>query len=343
MIPATTYPIAIQNPQRTSQMTFRTNLTPANLARVEPAGVLRGGPFARTSSTVSSPPGARRSSRPRAGRPVARTTRARPSASGRRRVDERVEHQPLRLAEPGHRRCGDVGPELVVLADRNAPRDLALEPVLRLLGDLHPLVAGLLAERRGAAGPGLGQRRLGGAPSSSRSAIVRKTVISSRSTVTTAGGLPLRREPAGEPARHALLDLVCNHVIILPRAAKAPGPKPSTGRVQPVGPVGQLRSRACPSAGISTPSSCCSTTIAARCRPRFHSSQSSSLPAPCPSERAVDHVVRERGEHGHGVVGQPLEVVPVDLAGLLVAVEVVLRDPGVGVDRGQQRAGPRRR
>ena len=34
MTPATTYPIAIQNPQSTSQMTLRTNRTPLNLASV---------------------------------------------------------------------------------------------------------------------------------------------------------------------------------------------------------------------------------------------------------------------------------------------------------------------
>jgi hypothetical protein len=81
--------------------------------------------------------------------------RTRPCNSG---VDERVEHASLVLTQPGHHRDREVGEGHPCVADARTPRDLAAVPGLGLVGDLHPLLAGLLPEAADAAerccGPG---------------------------------------------------------------------------------------------------------------------------------------------------------------------------------------------
>ena len=71
--------------------------------------------------------------------------------------------QSLGLAEPGHDGRRDVGPQLAVVADGDAPGDLGLVAVLGLAGDLHALLARLLAELLGPAGARLGAGGVGGA------------------------------------------------------------------------------------------------------------------------------------------------------------------------------------
>ena len=115
------------------------------------------GPFSRTSPTalIASRSSASQSSSCWPDQPHApgQRVRARPGDAG---VDQGVQRQPLRLPQPGHHRRRDVGPQLLVLADPQAPRDLLPEPVLGLAGDLDPLLPGLGPEALGPAGPRLG-------------------------------------------------------------------------------------------------------------------------------------------------------------------------------------------
>jgi hypothetical protein len=60
-----------------------------------------------------------------------------------------------------------------------------------------------------------------------------------------------------------------------------------------------------------------------------------------PGQRALGHVARKGGEHRDRVGGEALQVRPVDLPGRLVPVHVVLRDPGVRIDRGENQKEPR--
>ncbi|GAA1153556.1 hypothetical protein GCM10009606_34940 [Nocardioides aquiterrae] len=108
-------------------------------------------------------------------------------------------------------------PELAVVADGEPPGHLPLEPVLRLLGDLHPPFAGLLAERRRAARPRLGRGGVGALRLDVRRGEHDRDLLAVDGDV---GGLPVRREPAGEPARHALPLFLGNHVIIVARLVK---------------------------------------------------------------------------------------------------------------------------
>src|SRR3954453_15950953 len=86
--------------------------------------------------------------------------RTRPRHAG---VHERVEHLTLRLPQPGHGLCGEVGEQLLLLADAHRPADRAFIATLGLLRDRHPLVAGLLTERRNPSSPRLFGLRLAGA------------------------------------------------------------------------------------------------------------------------------------------------------------------------------------
>ena len=79
------------------------------------------------------------------------------SGAGHAGVDQRVEHDPLRLAQARHHRHRGHGEQLLGVADPRPPRDLAAVAVLGLAGDLDALVAGGLPE------PG-DPARLGGGP-----------------------------------------------------------------------------------------------------------------------------------------------------------------------------------
>src|SRR5262249_40213919 len=60
------------------------------------------------------------------------------AATGHPRVDERVEHPALALAQPGHNRHGKCGEHHFPALAHHAPGNLAAEPPLRLAGDLDP-------------------------------------------------------------------------------------------------------------------------------------------------------------------------------------------------------------
>src|SRR5450631_734711 len=60
-------------------------------------------------------------------------------------VHERVEHLTFALAQTCHRRYGQMREELAGLADPGAPGNAAAVLGLGLVGDLHPLLAGVLA------------------------------------------------------------------------------------------------------------------------------------------------------------------------------------------------------
>src|ERR1700722_10468517 len=80
-----------------------------------------------------------------AGQPDAPRERVGPGA-GDAGVDERVEHPPLGLAEPGHDRDGQRGEHLGDRAAARAPGDLPAELALCLARYLDPARAGVLAE-----------------------------------------------------------------------------------------------------------------------------------------------------------------------------------------------------
>src|SRR6202046_5487021 len=80
------------------------------------------------------------------------------AAAGPPRVAQRVEHEPLLLAQPGHDRHRKCGEHHFLLVADHAPGDLAAEPVLGLPGDLDPLLPRVLAE------PAAGALDPGGAP-----------------------------------------------------------------------------------------------------------------------------------------------------------------------------------
>src|SRR5262249_25533109 len=73
------------------------------------------------------------------------------AAAGAPGVHERVQHAPLRLAEPGHHRDGKCGEHHLAAVTDHAPGHLAAKRVLRLPGDLDPRVTRLLAELPAAA------------------------------------------------------------------------------------------------------------------------------------------------------------------------------------------------
>ena len=163
----------------------------------------------------SSPRAARRASRPRAGRPAARTSPAPRSATGRRPASTRVSS----TWRWGWRSRVITGAETCVNSSVRSPTvdlpgHLAVEAVLGLARDLHPLLAGVLPEGLGASGAGLLELGCSGSSGRSTSATVSATMTSSRSTVTVSGRvLPVLGHPPGEPAADPVLLLVCNHVI----------------------------------------------------------------------------------------------------------------------------------
>src|SRR4029079_5463777 len=66
------------------------------------------------------------------------------SGPGDAGVDQGVEHLALGLPEPGHRGGGQMGEQLLVVADPHPPADRALVASLSLARDRHPLLPGLL-------------------------------------------------------------------------------------------------------------------------------------------------------------------------------------------------------
>ena len=81
--------------------------------------------------------------------PTSRTHQASASdaAAGHPARDQRVEHQPLRLAQPGHHRHRQAGEHLPGAAGQRAPGHLAAVAVLGLAGHRDPLLAGLSRNR----------------------------------------------------------------------------------------------------------------------------------------------------------------------------------------------------
>src|SRR5213075_1123099 len=71
--------------------------------------------------------------------------RVAPAASDAR-VDQRVEDPALRHPEAGHDRHADRGEELADVPGARAPGDAPAESLLGLIGDPHPLLAGVLPE-----------------------------------------------------------------------------------------------------------------------------------------------------------------------------------------------------
>ena len=74
-------------------------------------------------------------------------------------IDQRVEHEALADPQPGHGGQAQHREEDALIADAHTPRDLAAEPALRVAGDAHAELAGLLAEgaRLGAGAPAPGE------------------------------------------------------------------------------------------------------------------------------------------------------------------------------------------
>src|SRR5579859_2081694 len=68
------------------------------------------------------------------------------AAAGHAGVDERVQHPPLRLAQPGHHRDRQCGEHHFPALAHHTPGHLAAEPQFRFAGDADPGVTGLLAE-----------------------------------------------------------------------------------------------------------------------------------------------------------------------------------------------------
>ena len=128
--------------------------------------------------------------------------------------------------------------------------------------------------------------------------------------------------------------------VDLPDGRGAADQRPARGRAAPrrhLGLAARLtgRQRSPHASGTGSGTSpAAGRSSAARWRPRFHASQSSSA-ATLPGQGAGPVVPGHVGQHRYGVVGEALQVGPVDLAGLGVPVEVVLGDPRVGVERGQ--------
>src|SRR6185437_10517929 len=138
-----------------------------------------------------------------ADQPHAPGQRLRPGP-GNARVDERVEHLPLRLPQPGHHRRRQRGEQLPGAAGDGAPGDLAAVPVLGLLRDRDPLVPGVLPEPADPAGlrrahrdrvAALDRRRLQRAD--------HQDLVPVNGHARRAGE-PAVRQPAGEPARRVI-------------------------------------------------------------------------------------------------------------------------------------------
>src|SRR5206468_466269 len=60
-------------------------------------------------------------------------------------IDQRVQHRSTGQSQPGHDRDGKRGEQLTHVAARRAPGDLPAVAHLRLVGDVHPRLAGVLA------------------------------------------------------------------------------------------------------------------------------------------------------------------------------------------------------
>src|ERR1700730_12114470 len=67
---------------------------------------------------------------------------------GHARVDQGVEHLPLRLLQPRHDRDRDMGEQDPLATDVDTPGNLAAVAILRLVGDVHPFRPGFLAKAR---------------------------------------------------------------------------------------------------------------------------------------------------------------------------------------------------
>src|SRR5580658_4309581 len=78
------------------------------------------------------------------------------AAPGYPGLDQRVKDHALGLPQPGHHRYRERGEHHSAIPGPNTPRDLTPEGVLGFMGDLDPLLPGLLAEPATAALPGGG-------------------------------------------------------------------------------------------------------------------------------------------------------------------------------------------
>ena len=133
------------------------------------------------------------------------------AGAGHPGVDQGVQHDPLRLAQPGHHRHRGHREQLDGVAQPGAPGDLAPVAVLGLAGDLDPLLPGGLAEPGDPPGRRRGRsaRPASVSANSPSSAGSSPTIrISSRSMVTS-----------GAPANHSSGSRPCSHAA----ASSAPG------------------------------------------------------------------------------------------------------------------------
>src|SRR5471030_1959420 len=117
------------------------------------------------------------------------------TGSGDAGIHKGVENLALTLAQPGHRGNGKVREEPARLADSGTPGNAAAELGLRLVGDLHPLLAGVLAPT---GDPPLGCRRL--------ATLWRRQLADNRDLVTVdrdaqVAGEPTVGDPPDEPGR----------------------------------------------------------------------------------------------------------------------------------------------
>ena len=130
-------------------------------------------------------------------------------------VDEGVEHLSLRLPQPRHHRRGHVGEQRGLVGDAvqpDTPRHLPLEPVLGLVGDGHPLAAGVLAERARPSDPRLVAlcvgRIVGGLHVGDRQDHRDLLAVDAH---LGRPHLPLLRQAAGEPAAYPFQVFVRHH------------------------------------------------------------------------------------------------------------------------------------
>src|SRR4051794_2916644 len=135
---------------------------------------------------------------------------------GHARVDKGVEHQPLALPQPRHDRHRQGGEQLAVLTARGAPGNRPAVPLLRSVGDPHPLLPRLLAEPRDAPGPG--GRRVALTRGGLRQRADDGDLVAVDDQVDRSGEPPVR-QPAGEPARD--LGAVDRRRRVRPSAATA--------------------------------------------------------------------------------------------------------------------------
>src|SRR5690349_114739 len=144
------------------------------------------------------------------GEPGVRVLSGEPHAPGQRvaataghaRLDQRVQHPALGLAQPRHHRDRQCGEHLTHVGTGDTPGHLAAELVLGLPRDLDAATPGLLAEPAdpalggrgplGVRGPG---RLRGGQHADDRDLLAVRLDV-------RGGGEPVTGEPAGEPAAH---------------------------------------------------------------------------------------------------------------------------------------------